>query len=112
MAYAKSWGFGGIVVVNLFAFRATNPKELRFQLDAIGPDNDHYVKGAVGGSIGAVAAWGSEVEKWPGGLKRAKEVLAMGKNWACLDVTNGGQPKHPLYLRGDLRMQDFERCDP
>ena len=40
---AVQWGWGGFYIVNLFAFRATNPNELKNQSDPVGPLNDNVI---------------------------------------------------------------------
>ena len=57
--FAKHWGFGGLVVVNLFAFRATNPADLRAAEQPIGPENDRHLVNAARSCPRVVAAWGA-----------------------------------------------------
>lgn len=42
--FAKSWGYGGLEMTNLFAFRATNPKVMKNEKEPIGKDNDTWLK--------------------------------------------------------------------
>ena len=100
MNYARSWGYGGIKVVNLFAYRATNPKELKNVNDPIGPLNNQYIFDAVNTSDMVIAAWGTH-----GRLhNRDEKVIRIfqGK-LQYLDLTKGGHPRHPLYLKADLK---------
>lgn len=104
MRFAFLWGFGGIVVVNLFAYRATNPKELRplpLQV-AIGDLNDDFIEVAAGDHGDVICAWGTN-----GGdartLTRAAAVSEMlhRVNFfkpKCLRLTKDGHPWHPLYV--------------
>lgn len=97
-AFSRGWGFGGLTIVNLYAYRATDPAELWRTADPAGPENDAYLVEACTQSD-VVAAWGANAR-----ADRIAEVLAlpgMGRLQA-LEVTKAGQPKHPLYLRGDL----------
>ena len=41
--FAKSWGYGGLYMVNLFAYRSTNPNNIRIVDNPIGDDNDSYI---------------------------------------------------------------------
>lgn len=96
MAFAKSWGASGIVVVNLFALRATDPKQLLRHRDPVGPDGDLWLGRTVGREPGRiVCAWGN------GGAERSKRFLAWAEWYEralyCLDRTKSGQPIHPLY---------------
>ena len=99
ISFAKSWGYDGLCMTNLFAFRATDPKVMLAESEPCGQDNDlHLLKMAKGAGI-VVAAWGL-----PGThMGRADEVRQLIQNLYCLKLTKGGQPGHPLYLPGDLK---------
>jgi len=97
IAYAKRWGFGAICVANLFAFRATDPKEMKRASDPVGPDNDATLARLASEAKIIVAAWGKDGSH----LSRDKEVIALLNNPTCLHRNNDGSPGHPLYLRGD-----------
>ncbi len=74
MRYAKDWGLGGLVMLNIFAYRSTDPKGLRQVEDPIGPDNDWYLTQTRGGIM--LCAWGAN-----GGLNgRDKEVIELLAN--------------------------------
>lgn len=111
LGYARDWGLGDLIVVNLFAWRSTNPNELYLAADPVGPDNDDAIVAAVelvtaaGGK--AVAAWGNH-----GALRdRGERVLDMlasrGLPINVLRVTSTGQPNHPLYLPRTLKPAPF-----
>lgn len=101
-AFSRSWGFGALSVVNLYALRATDPAELWLAKDPVGPENDRYIAEALTGAA-VVAAWGAGAR--PG---RITEVLALhaatpgAGRLHALAVTASGQPRHPLYLRASL----------
>jgi len=101
--FAGRFGCGTLEVVNLFALRATDPKELYVAgHDAIGPENDHHIIEACKDALVVVCAWGNHGSY----LKRDKEVLALlhAQNVsACALKINAktSQPAHPLYLRAD-----------
>jgi hypothetical protein len=95
IGFAKAWGGGTLVMVNLFGFRSTRPAVLRSSGDPVGSGNDHWMELAVSSSDIVVAAWGNH-----GALNgRSKLVRSRyaGRLWA-LDLTLGGEPKHPLYV--------------
>lgn len=99
IGFAQSWGFASLLVLNLFAWRATNPDELKKVEDPIGPENDKAILDGVASAQLLVCAWGA----CRTAQDRAKAVLAMlPVKPYCLAMTNGGEPKHPLYLSGDL----------
>jgi len=110
LSYARAWGCGALTVVNLYAWRATNPRELTTADNPLGPDNDAYLIAAAksasasGGVL--VAAWGANATP-----ERIAEVIALpGMNRLnALALTKAGQPRHPLYLRGDLTPQPWRQ---
>lgn len=110
LSFAKSWAAGGLVVLNLYALRATDPKMLRGHPDPVGPDNDRLIASLVSGEtlLGpVVCAWGAH----PGTAARSDRVLTLLRNRAirplCLGTTRDGHPRHPLYVRGDTAAVDF-----
>lgn len=97
IGFAKRWGYGALCMTNLFAFRATKPKDMMAAQDAIGPDNDRTLKTLSQGASIVIAAWGKD-----GNHKgRDKQVMAMLPYLYCLKQNKDGSPAHPLYLRGD-----------
>lgn len=109
MGYARSWGYDGITVVNLYALRSTDPRQLWRADDPIGPSNDQYLTTAAMRAAlddaPIVAAWGANA--------RSDRVLAV-RALRCMDrlsvlaLTKAGTPRHPLYLRADLRPVQLE----
>ncbi len=95
--FAKRLGCGSLDVLNLFAWRATNPSELLVADDPIGPECDWCLSQPCGHVV--IAAWGAH-----GNLRgRDQQVLELLKHetlW-CLGTTFHGQPRHPLYVRAD-----------
>lgn len=98
MKLSRAWGYGGLQVVNLYAFRSPDPRDLWAATDPVGPENNEHLRaaGAEGGLM--VAAWGNNAQP-----ERIAEVLAFPGfgELHCLAVNAGGQPKHPLYVRSD-----------
>jgi hypothetical protein len=110
-AFSRSWGFGALRVVNLYAYRATEPAELWKAAEPVGPDNDRHITRAVS-CVEIVAAWGANAR--PDRVAAVLEVLAKAPGAGrvhALATTKAGQPRHPLYLRGDLVMQRWEAPD-
>lgn len=99
MGYTMQWGCGGIIVVNLFALRATDPNDLCVSTDPIGPENYHYIFQASWEAGLTIAAWGIRGVY----LKQDEKVLAQLTNTHYLALTKNGSPGHPLYLRKDLK---------
>lgn len=102
LGFARSWGFGGLDVVNLFAYCATQPKELRQVADPVGRENDRYLAALTQRVDQIVLAWGNG-----GGLQsRDRAVMSLWGDHIpiyCLGVTKRGQPQHPLYMRCDVQ---------
>lgn len=108
LGFAHAWGFGAVEVVNLFAWRATDPRELRRAADPIGPDNDREILAAAARNQAIVAAWGVH-----GALReRDRQVrgLLAGVRMHCLARAGNGAPRHPLYVRATARAVDFRTC--
>lgn len=97
MGFARAWGYGGIVVHNLYALRATDPGALLAHPDPIGPDNDEHLRRGASAAL-TVCAWGAH----PMAGRRADEVigllLGLGDAPHHLGLTKAGAPRHPLYL--------------
>lgn len=103
ISFAKSWGCGSISVINLFAYRATSPKELKLTPDPTGIHNFCFVYLISQQAIMTVAAWGS----LGGQLHQDMHVLPLLKNPVCLGLTKAGQPRHPLYTPGDAQLRPY-----
>jgi len=101
LGYAKAWGYGALEVVNLFALRSTDPKELYRAEDPVGPDNDVAIIECFREVDKMICAWGSH-----GGFRRrgheVKDMLLSEGVIYCLKLTQSGHPSHPLYLPKDL----------
>jgi len=98
IGFARSHGAGAIEVVNLYAWRATKPADLRRQGWPVGPDNDGHIQAAVAASDRVCVAWGANA----GDSDRPGVVLPLirqaGKQPFCLGATRSGHPSHPLFL--------------
>lgn len=95
---ARAMGFGAMRVVNLFAFRATDPRQLRQVHDPVGPDNDAGLELAAHWADVILCGWGGH-----GGLLARDAVVtrllrASGRPLWHLGLTQKAQPKHPLYI--------------
>jgi len=99
--YAKKWGYGGMIMSNIFAYRATDPKIMKGATDPVGPDNDEWlVKSSKEASL-IVAAWGNHGEF----MERGTAVMNLfdGTELHCLSLNKTGHPKHPLYCSSSLK---------
>lgn len=96
--YAKRWDYGGLVIANLFAYRATDPARLRDVDDPVGSENDRLLRILINEASLTVCAWSNH----GGYLNRDKTVLGLIKSPFCLTVLKSGRPGHPLYKRRTL----------
>lgn len=98
VGFARQWGYGELLVVNLFAWRATDPRHLLHAPDPIGPHNDLHIEAAARNSALVVLAWGQQ----PFGRGRQRDVVEiLGKTdrqLYQLGATMDGSPRHPLYV--------------
>lgn len=103
VAFAKSWGFGGFAMVNLFGWRCTNPVDLGLQTyDAVGTDNDKYLIETGQQCALVVAAWGNGKIIKAIDPDRPGYVRSLFPTICYLTLNDDGQPGHPLYLKGTL----------
>lgn len=105
ISFAKRWGFGGIVVCNLFAYRATDPSELE---TAEHPVGEHNLSGLIKMITDfenvkeIICAWGT----WSGQQVSRRQIegyvlsqaYVRGRSLWCLTLTKKGHPGHPLYI--------------
>jgi len=102
IGFARDWGYGGVEIVNIFALRATDPRELRRAGDPIGRMNDVHMTRAAERSNAVVIAWGVHGTLLCRGAA-ALELLSPRARLLALGWTLAGEPRHPLYLRRDVR---------
>lgn len=106
MGFARDNGFGGIRVINLFAFRATSPVDMFAATDPVGPENDRYIQQALREapqSKTVVCAWGSNARNHPRVSAVLELIVKTGYVPHVLKLNEGDVPAHPLYLSGSLR---------
>lgn len=103
--FAKGWGYGKCVIINLFAYRATQPAELKKQEKPVGYKNNHHIKIESANAAMVVVAWGNHGSF----LKRDEKVLKLLKNvpLKCFALTAKGQPIHPLYQPKDISLIEY-----
>lgn len=97
--FARSWGYGGLYMANLFALRATDPAEMKSHKLPVGLGNDDVLLELSKQAGLIVCAWGIHGAH----LSREHHVYELLKTHSlmCLDITKNGHPKHPLYIKSD-----------
>ena len=96
--FAKSWGSGGVCMANLFAYRATKPKDLLARKRVIGKDNNDWLLDLAKDADKVIAAWGNDGRY----LSRSTQVKKLIEPLHCLKLNKSGEPAHPLYLKAGL----------
>ncbi len=116
ISFAERLDCSSLEVVNLFALRATNPKEVwtwrKGNFDPVGPANNFHICEAAKTGLYTIAAWG----RWPSAIvknrvKNVKQMLnALDISLHCLGTTKDGSPRHPLYLKQDTPLIEYEEA--
>jgi hypothetical protein len=107
MYFAEREGAGGLVVVNLFAYRTKSPDLLAAQNFPVGVENDWRIADAARGRQ-VVAAWGAHARK---GIAKGRAAIVLkmlhevAESVHYLDITRDGLPRHPLYVRNDSPLE-------
>jgi hypothetical protein len=123
-SFSRAWGYGGLMVVNLFAYRATKPAELKKRLAGggshrlvriVGGENHAYVTCAMREADLVVGAWGAGLKPWA--TERAELLRSqVVDGWVprlsnecpplmCLGRTKCGAPRHPLYVPAAQKLE-------
>lgn len=108
IGYAREWGYGKLVVGNLFAVRETDPANLYDYFDPVGPENGEYLKEICTEADEVVAAWGTNGEI---GNRGDHVVSDLGTELKALGTTKDGHPVHPLYQPADAELVDYHGTD-
>lgn len=109
-SFARREGADRLVVVNLYAYRSTDPRALLTAPDPVGPDNDTTLRSWFGQARDhgwpVIAAWGNNASQ-----ARARQVEGFAADAGCrlssLGMTDRGAPPHPLYLRRDQPLRPW-----
>ena len=104
IGYARTWNCARLEVVNLFAYRSTDPAALYGPpcIDVVGVENDRHIAEACKESRIIICAWGNHGALHRRGNSVLKDIRAQGCIPMALKINEkSGQPSHPLYLRAD-----------
>jgi len=104
VSFADSWGFGALCMLNLFAFRATDPKDMKNASDPVGPLNDSMLNHFAKLSEVRVAMWGSHGSY----IGRAAAIGTKLGTLQCFKINADGSPAHPLYLPKSTELKPYE----
>ncbi len=108
LGYARAWGFSGLRLANLFAWRSSDPAALHRVPDPVGPEADPWLARLAEGAALVLAAWGN------GGRLRGRSQVVRPRLplVQVLRLTRLGEPAHPLYLPAALRPQPWPPPSP
>jgi hypothetical protein len=107
--FSRGWGFDAFVMTNLFAFRATDPRDMKRAEDPVGCLNDAHLLEQASRCSTIVACWGAHGQF----RNRDEFVLSLlaHRSIHCLGANENGTPKHPLYLRSNAPLVLFRRSE-
>lgn len=107
--FSKDWGYSGMIMLNLFAYRATDPKEMKAQVEPFGDENAVAIMEVCRSVDAVICAWGVHGAYRNRG-EHVRSVLAhfMPEKLFHLGLTQNGYPKHPLFLKNDLTPQPWK----
>ena len=96
---ARTLGFGAFRVCNIFAWRDTDPRDMRRADDPVGrPENDEAIIAGCHWAHTIVCAWGTHGEHLGRGPEVERLMRGTGRPLHHLGLTKAGHPKHPLYI--------------
>jgi hypothetical protein len=101
--YADRWGFGSLIITNIFAWRATDPEEMKSVRDPVGRGNDAAILRAAREAAIVVCAWGNHGAHRDRGLRVLEALRFSNIGLHFLKMNGTGHPAHPLYLPGKFR---------
>ncbi|MEM8751307.1 MAG: DUF1643 domain-containing protein [Pseudomonadota bacterium] len=104
---ARALGFGAFRVTNIFAWRDTDPRNMRAAADPIGPANDAAILDGASWADQIIAAWGTHGAHLNRGPEVEKILRAAGHKLYHLGLSKDGHPKHPLYIAYSQRPEDW-----
>jgi hypothetical protein len=104
MGMAKSWGYNGIYMLNLFSFVSAYPEKIP-HLELMHGKNMHYLRQSASLSDKIVFAWGNFKKAQIAG----RHVTEMFPDAYALHINKNGSPKHPLYVKKDVQLIKFNQ---
>jgi len=100
--YAERWGYGALLVTNLFAWRATDPEAMKAARDPVGRRNDEVILSAARSARMVVCAWGNHGAHLGRSMAVLRALREAGTALHVLRLNGSGEPAHPLYLPAAL----------
>lgn len=111
VGFADRAGYGGIEILNLFAYRATKPADLKLTGWQIGPENDEHIRAVLDTYSSVVCAWGANATSRQG-WERVHQVMDIVTQYTdqpkALKLAANGVPWHPLMLGYDTEWVPYQ----
>lgn len=104
IGFAQRYGYVLMHVINLYAWRSSDPRDLGRVGDPVGPDNDDWIRRTLDGAS-VVAAWGAGAQR--SRVEKFMEIVGPTRAVWCLGTTRLGQPRHPLYVPGETEFEKW-----
>lgn len=104
ISFASSWGFGGMCIGNLFAYRSVDPRMLPLERHPVGPHNDRWLLSLASEAKTVVAAWGNMGIL----MDRSAKISMLIPNLQYIKMNRSGEPAHPLYLPANRGLSRFK----
>lgn len=109
IGFARRENFGGLLVTNLFAYRATSPSDMKNAVQPIGESNEYWLEQSIKSCKAVIVCWGNNGSH----LNRNVQINEMLKTHShntpilCFGKTKYGQPKHPLYIASSTKLISY-----
>lgn len=103
IGYARDWGFSGVLIGNLFAYRATRPQALGSTDRPVGDSNEYWLQTMAADADNILVCWGNHGRL----LGQDEWFVSRFSSLCCLAVNLTGAPAHPLYLKKSLRPRTY-----
>lgn len=105
---SRALGFGAFRVLNIFAYRATDPRDMKRAEDPVGPGNDAAIMDGMDWASRVICAWGTHGAHQGRGAAVKTLLRASGRELLHLGLSKAGHPKHPLYIGYAVQPQVWE----
>ncbi|WP_243286694.1 DUF1643 domain-containing protein [Geothrix terrae] len=105
--FARSWGYGGQLVGNVHAYRATDKDRLLDVADPVGPENDRMILNMAAQAQMVILAFGQPPKLLRQRGQNVVALLSDHPRLCFLRLAADGTPVHPLYLPGSLTPQPY-----
>lgn len=100
LSFSTNFCMEKLKVINLFAYRSTDPRQLKVVTDPYGPENKKYQEEEIMKADKIVCAWGTKGKMLNAENQMYKLISTLGRTAYALEFTKNRHPKHPLYVRG------------